>query len=104
VTAQATASRLNYYSRLTSESRSRCGTWWRFVDIAPGAIVTPINRFVLDDPEAKHAVREEIPLGRMSDPEEIAAAVAWVASAEASYVTGTTVVVDGGMSLYPKFV
>ena len=76
----------------------------RVVNIAPGAIVTPINKFVLDDPEAKHAVEEEIPIGRMGEPEEIAAAVAWAASGEASYVTGTTIVVDGGMSLYPKFV
>ena len=76
----------------------------RILNIAPGAIVTPINRFVLDDPEQKHAVEEEIPLGRMGQPEEIAAAVAWAASDEASYVTGITLVVDGGMSLYPKFV
>ena len=40
----------------------------------------------------------------MGKPEEIAAAVAWLASDQASYVTGTTVVIDGGMSLYPKFV
>lgn len=76
----------------------------RVLNIAPGAIVTPINKFVLDDPEAKHAVESEIPLGRMGNPQEIAAAVAWSASEEASYLTGTTVVVDGGMSLYPKFV
>jgi len=76
----------------------------RVLNIAPGAIVTPINKFVLDDPEAKHAVEEEIPLGRMGNPDEIADAVAWLASDHASYVTGTTVVVDGGMSLYPKFV
>jgi glucose 1-dehydrogenase len=76
----------------------------RLVNIAPGAIVTPINTFVLDDPEAKHAVESEIPLGRMGQPEEIAAAVAWAASDQASYITGTTIIVDGGMSLYPKFV
>jgi glucose 1-dehydrogenase len=76
----------------------------RLLNIAPGAIVTPINKFVLDDPEQKHAVEGEIPLGRMGQPEEIAAAVAWAASDEASYLTGTTLVVDGGMSLYPKFV
>ncbi len=67
-------------------------------------LVTPINKFVLDDPEAKHAVEEEIPLGRIGNPDEIAAAVAWLASDQASYVTGTTLVIDGGMSLYPKFV
>ncbi|MGI8506621.1 MAG: glucose 1-dehydrogenase [Solirubrobacteraceae bacterium] len=76
----------------------------RVVNIAPGAIITPINKFVLDDPEQKHAVEGEIPLGRMGNAEEIAAAVAWVASEQASYVTGTTIVVDGGMSLYPNFV
>jgi glucose 1-dehydrogenase len=76
----------------------------RVCNVAPGAIATPINNFVLDDPEAKHAVESEIPLGRMGQPEEIAAAVVWAASDEASYVTGTTLVVDGGMSLYPKFV
>ncbi|MGH2858220.1 MAG: glucose 1-dehydrogenase [Solirubrobacteraceae bacterium] len=76
----------------------------RVLNIAPGAIVTPINKFVLDDPEQKHAVEAEIPLGRMGKPEEIAAAVVWAASEQASYVTGTTLVVDGGMSLYPKFV
>ena len=76
----------------------------RVVNIAPGAIVTPINEFVLHDAEEKHAVESEIPLGRMGQPDEIAAAVAWAASEEAGYVTGTTIVVDGGMSLYPKFV
>jgi glucose 1-dehydrogenase len=76
----------------------------RVVNIAPGAIVTPINQFVLDDPEQLHAVEGEIPLGRMGTADEIAAAVVWAASAEAGYVTGTTIVVDGGMSLYPNFV
>ena len=76
----------------------------RLVNIAPGAIVTPINQFVLDDPEQKHAVEAEIPLGRMGQPEEIAAAVVWAASEQADYVTGTTLIVDGGMSLYPRFV
>ena len=76
----------------------------RVVNIAPGAIATPINTLVLDDPEARHQVEDEIPLGRFGNPEEVAAAVAWVASDEAAYVTGTTMVVDGGMSLYPRFV
>lgn len=76
----------------------------RVINVAPGAISTPINNFVLDDPEAKHAVEEEIPLGRFGDPDEIAAAVAWACSDQASYMTGNTLVVDGGMSLYPKFI
>ncbi|HZU59417.1 MAG TPA: glucose 1-dehydrogenase [Solirubrobacteraceae bacterium] len=76
----------------------------RVVSVAPGAIATPINNFVLDDPESKHAVEEEIPLGRFGQPEEIASAVAWAASDQASYMTGNTLVVDGGMALYPKFI
>jgi glucose 1-dehydrogenase len=76
----------------------------RVLNVAPGAIATPINKWVLDDPEARHAVEEEVPLGRFGNADEIAAAVAWVASDEAAYVTGTTIVVDGGMSLYPRFV
>ena len=75
----------------------------RVLAIAPGAIATPINDFVLDDSEARHRVEAEIPLGRFGRPEEIAAAVAWAASDQAGYVTGTTLVVDGGMSTYPKF-
>jgi glucose 1-dehydrogenase len=76
----------------------------RVLNIAPGAVATPINKWVLDDPEARHAVEEEVPLGRFGTADEIAAAVAWVASDEAAYITGTTIVVDGGMSLYPRFV
>src|SRR5215469_14109284 len=76
----------------------------RIVNIAPGAIITPINRFVLDDPDATRALQEEIPLGRMGQPDEIASAVVWAASDEAGYVTGTTIVVDGGISLYPRFI
>jgi glucose 1-dehydrogenase len=76
----------------------------RCVNVAPGAIATPINDFVLDDPEAKHMVEAEIPLGRFGQPEEIAGAVAWVASDQGAYMTGTTLVVDGGMSTYPKFI
>ena len=76
----------------------------RCVNVAPGAIATPINRDVLGDAAAKQRVEEEIPLGHFGTAENIAAAVAWVASDEAVYVTGTTLVVDGGMSTYPKFI
>jgi glucose 1-dehydrogenase len=75
----------------------------RVINIAPGAIATPINRPVLDDPEAKREVEGETALGRFGQPEEIAAAAAWAASDEASYMTGSTLVIDGGMALYPKF-
>jgi glucose 1-dehydrogenase len=76
----------------------------RVVSVAPGAIETPINRDVLNDPDAKRDVLEEIPLGRWGRVDDVAKAIAWVASAQAGYVTGTTLFVDGGMTLYPKFV
>jgi glucose 1-dehydrogenase len=85
-------------------AREWAGEGVRVVGVAPGAIATPINNFVLDDATARHAVEEEIPIGRFGKPEEIAAAVAWVASDQAAYVTGTTLIVDGGMSTYPKFI
>jgi glucose 1-dehydrogenase len=76
----------------------------RVVSVAPGAIDTPINRDVLDDPQARQEVLDEIPLGRWGEVADVAQAIAWVASDQASYVTGTTLFVDGGMTLYPKFV
>jgi glucose 1-dehydrogenase len=76
----------------------------RVVNVAPGAILTPINRDLMDDPAKKREVEEEVPWGRLGKPEEIAAAISWLASPEAEYVVGTTLFVDGGMTLYPKFV
>jgi glucose 1-dehydrogenase len=76
----------------------------RVVMVAPGAILTPINTDLIENPEKRKQVEEEIPWGRMGRPEEIAAAIAWLAGPEAEYVTGTTVFVDGGMTLYPGFV
>ncbi len=76
----------------------------RMLSVAPGAILTPINQNLIDNPKQREVVESEIPIGRLGKPEEIAAAISWVASAEAGYVTGTTLFVDGGMTLYPKFV
>lgn len=76
----------------------------RVVIVAPGAILTPINTDLIENPEKRKQVEEEIPWGRMGRPEEIAAAIAWLAGPEAEYVTGTTMFVDGGMTLYPGFV
>jgi glucose 1-dehydrogenase len=76
----------------------------RVVNVGPGAIVTPINEDWVDDPEARQRVLEEIPLDRLGRPEDVAGCVAWLASPDASYVTGTSVFVDGGMTTYPNFV
>ena len=71
--------------------------------IAPGAIKTPINRSAWDTPEAEAALRTLIPYDRVGVPEDIAQAAVWLASDESDYVTGTTIFVDGGMTLYPGF-
>ena len=76
----------------------------RVVSVAPGAISTPINAGVLADPQRKGAVEAEIPYGRWGEVADVARAVAWVASDEADYVVGSTIFVDGGMTLYPRFV
>jgi glucose 1-dehydrogenase len=89
---------------METAAKELAGKKIRVLNIAPGAIATPINNFVLDDPVAKAAIEAEIPLGHFGQPEQVAAAVAWAASEEAAYLTGTTIVVDGGMSLYPRFV
>jgi glucose 1-dehydrogenase len=71
-------------------------------DVAPGAIATPINRSVRDDPEQARELLEEIPLKRVGQPDEIAALCTYLASDAASYVTGATFVIDGGLTRYTK--
>ena len=69
----------------------------------PGAIQTPINQSVWADPATAADLPTKIPLGRMGHPDEIAAMAVVLRSNVASYVTGTTVMVDGGMTDYPEF-
>ena len=71
--------------------------------IAPGAIRTPINRDAWSTPEAEQKLLKLIPYGRVGEPEDIANATVWLVSDFADYVTGTTLFVDGGMTLYPGF-
>ena len=66
-------------------------------DVAPGAIATPINTATLNDPAKVKALEAIIPLGRIGTPEDVAAVVAFLASDDAAYVTGSTYYVDGGM-------
>jgi len=76
----------------------------RVVNVAPGAILTPINQEFVDDPGMRRAIEAEVPLERLGQPEEVAAAIAWLAGPQAQYITGSTLFVDGGMTLYPNFV
>lgn len=71
--------------------------------IAPGAIRTPINRDAWESDEALTKLLRLIPYGRIGEPDDVARAAVWLASDEADYVTGTTLFVDGGMTLYPEF-
>jgi glucose 1-dehydrogenase len=66
-------------------------------NIAPGAIETPINARVLSDPALRDALLVNIPLKRLGQPSDVAAMAAFLASADADYITGTTSVVDGGL-------
>ena len=71
--------------------------------IAPGAIRTPINTSAWQTPEAYEQLMKLIPYGRIGEPEDIARAAVWLASDHSDYVVGTTLFVDGGMTLYPGF-
>ena len=75
----------------------------RVNSVAPGAIGTPINEANRDTPEERKAMLKLIPYGRIGEPDDVARAVAWLVSDAADYVTGTSLVIDGGMSLYPGF-
>jgi glucose 1-dehydrogenase len=71
--------------------------------IAPGAIRTPINTAAWSTPQAYSALMTLVPYRRIGEPEDIGRAAVWLASDEADYITGTTLFVDGGMTLYPGF-
>lgn len=71
--------------------------------VGPGAVVTPINRAWIDNPKAKADVEAHIPMGRAARAEEIASVFAFLASDDASYVTGQTLFACGGLTLYPEF-
>jgi glucose 1-dehydrogenase len=68
--------------------------------IAPGAIATPINTALLNDPEKLRSLTGQIPLGRLGRPEDVAGLAVFLASDDAQYVTGSTYVVDGGLTWF----
>src|SRR6185437_12558191 len=71
--------------------------------IAPGAIRTPINTAAWNTPEAYDKLMKLVPYDRIGEPDDIARAAVWLASDSADYIVGTTLFVDGGMTLYPGF-
>jgi glucose 1-dehydrogenase len=71
--------------------------------IAPGAIRTPINTEAWNTKAAYDSLMTLVPYGRIGEPEDIARAAVWLASDQSDYVVGTTLFVDGGMTLYPGF-
>lgn len=92
---------LGMLTRTLAQEAARHGV--RVLAVAPGAIRTPINESVWEDPRARTDLLRKIPMGRLGRPEEIARLVVVLASDVASYLTGTTLFVDGGMTLYADF-
>ncbi len=75
----------------------------RVNSISPGAIATPINTSAWNTPEAEAELLQLIPYQRVGKPKDIARAAVWLASDDSDYITGTSLFVDGGMTLYPGF-
>jgi len=75
----------------------------RVLSLGPGAIKTPINRAVWSDPKSLNDLLEKIPLNRLGEPEDVSRMAVVLVSDVASYLTGRTVFVDGGMTDYPEF-
>ncbi len=75
----------------------------RVNSIAPGAIRTPINTSAWQTQEAYASLMQLVPYGRIGEPDDIGRAAVWLASDQADYITGTSLFIDGGMTLYPGF-
>lgn len=75
----------------------------RVNSIAPGAIRTPINKEVWETEEAYDKLMELVPYNRIGEVDDVGRVAVWLASDQADYITGTSLVVDGGMTLYPGF-
>ena len=69
-------------------------------NIAPGAIETPINARLLNDPVKLASLKGQIPLGRLGRPDDVSGLAVFLASAESAYVTGSTYLVDGGLTVF----
>lgn len=105
------AGRINYAAAksgvsmmMKSIAQELAGHKVRVNAISPGAIKTDINRAAWETAESEARLLTLIPYGRVGDPADIANAAVWLASDDSDYVTGTTLYVDGGMTLYPSFI
>jgi len=104
------AGRVNYAASkggvmllMQSLAQEFSGKGIRINAVAPGAIKTSINRDAWDSEEARSDLQKLIPYQRIGEVEDVARVVRWLASDDSDYVVGTTIVVDGGMTLYPGF-
>ncbi|MGD2137231.1 MAG: glucose 1-dehydrogenase [Gammaproteobacteria bacterium] len=104
------AGRINYAASkggvmllMQSLAQELAGRGIRVNAVAPGAIRTPINREAWESEAARQDLLRLIPYARIGEVGDVARVVRWLASDESDYVVGTTVVVDGGMTLYPAF-
>lgn len=75
----------------------------RVNSVCPGAVRTPINTEAWSTPEAYASLMKLVPYNRIGEPEDIGRTVAWLVSDQADYITGASLYVDGGMTLYPGF-
>jgi glucose 1-dehydrogenase len=75
----------------------------RVNSIGPGATVTPINRAWIDDPVKRDMVEQHIPMSRAGTADEMAGVICFLASDDAAYITGQTIYVDGGLTLFADF-
>ncbi len=92
---------LSMFTKTLAQEVSESGI--RVVAVAPGAIKTPINKDVWGNPDTYRDLLTKIAMPRMGETSDIAQAVTFLVSDTASYITGTTLVVDGGMLIYPAF-
>lgn len=97
----ASKSAVSMMAKTLAQEASPLGV--RVLSIAPGAIKTPINRSVWSDKTGMADLLEKIPIKRIGEPEEIARMAVVLVSDAASYITGCTIFVDGGMTDYPSF-
>ncbi len=92
---------LSMFTKTLAQELAEFGV--RVVAIAPGAIKTPINKDVWGNPESLKDLLEKIAMPRLGEPDDIGKAAVFLASDLASYITGVTISVDGGMLIYPAF-